>query len=405
MPAVDELELPEFDHTDPELRGDRWLDAADAALEGGWLARSPLATVIFDREAAEAVLRSREAIFPGLEALALFGIDSGPLFEEARDNIININGPDHSRLRGLVNPEFTPRAADRHRPFLRGLFEELAGPLVGAGAVEAVSALCKPYASRAIAGVVGAPQADAPMIHDWAEWIQRQFDPLALAGERPRIEEKVAELYAWLRPMVEDRRREPADDLISRLLEAEEAGDRLTQDELENLVLNVLVGGTDTGQSQLAQSLLLFARHPEQWDALREEPGLAAAAVEESLRFTPVTPFTARLLAGEMELNGVTFPAGSLVLVCSHTANRDPEAFDNPGEFDITAPRSGARILTFGAGTHYCLGANLARAELEEALAALAGAVERIELVSEPLLASVSGVYAVERLELDLIPA
>jgi cytochrome P450 len=101
----------------------------------------------------------------------------------------------------------------------------------------------------------------------------------------------------------------------------------------------------------------------------------------------------------------VTFPAGSLVLVCSHTANRDPEAFERPDEFDITAPRPGARILTFGAGTHYCLGANLARAELEEALATLAGRVERIELVSEPQLSAVSGVYAVERLELDLTPA
>ena len=405
MPSVDELELPEFDHTDPELRGDRWAQAARDAMEEGWLARSPLAIVVFDREACEAVLRSREAIFPGLEALALFGIESGPLFEEARDNIININGPDHSRLRGLVNPEFTPRAAARHRPSLRGLFEELAAPLVGAGPVEAVSTLCKPYASRAIAGVVGAPQEDAPMIHDWAEWIQRQFDPLALAGERPQIEEKVAELCAWLRPMVEARRRAPADDLISRLLNAEEAGDRLSQQELENLVLNVLVGGTDTGQSQLAQSLLLFARHPEQWDALRRDPGLAASAAEESLRFTPVTPFTARLLTADLELNGITFPAGSLLLVCSHTANRDAAAFERPEEFDITAPRSGARILTFGAGTHYCLGASLARAELEEALAALAGMVGRIELVSEPLLASVSGVYAVERLEVDLVPA
>lgn len=405
MPTVDELELPEFDHTDPELRGDRWLEAAREAVRGSWLARSPLATVIFDRTAGEEVLRSREAIFPGLEALALFGIDSGPLYEEASANIININGADHSRLRGLVNPEFTPRAADRHRAALRELFGELAGPLVGAGPVEAVSALCKPYASQAIAGVVGAPASDAPKIHDWAEWIQRQFDPVALAGERPQIEEKVAELYAWLRPMVAARRDDPRDDLISRLLAAEEDGDRLTHDELENLVLNVLVGGTDTGQSQLAQSLLLFARHPGQWQALRADPGLVGAAVEEALRFTPVTPFTARLLLSELEINGVTFPAGSLVLVCSHTANRDPEAFERADEFDITAPRSGTRILTFGAGTHYCLGANLARAELEEALSWLAGHVPEIELAGEPELAAVSGVYSVERLELELAGA
>lgn len=405
MPQAEELELPEFDHADPGLKGDRWVEAAAAALEQGWLARSPLAYVVLEREAAEEVLRSREAIFPGLEAMALFGIDSGPLYEEARANIINVNGADHSRLRGLVNPQFTPRAADRHRPFLRALADELTAPLVGAGPIEAVTALCKPYASRAIAGVVGAPEGDAPLIHDWAEWIQRQFDPIALARERPQIEEKVAELYAWLRPMVDERRGDPRDDLISGLLEAEEAGDRLSSEELENLVLNVLVGGTDTGQSQLAQGLLLFSRHPEQWDALRADPGLAPAAAEEILRFTPVTPFTARLLTAEHEIRGVTFTAGTLMLVCSHTANRDPEAFPGAGRFDIAADRSGARILTFGAGTHYCLGANLARAELEEALVALAAEVARIELVAEPVLTPVSGVYAVERLELELQPS
>ena len=405
MPQAEELELPEFDHADPALTGERWVEAAAAALEQGWLARSPLAYVVLEREAAEEVLRSREAIFPGLEAMALFGIDSGPLYEEARANIININGADHSRLRGLVNPQFTPRAADRHRPFLRALADELTAPLVGAGPVEAVTALCKPYASRAIAGVVGAPEGDAPLIHDWAEWIQRQFDPIALAGERPQIEEKVAELYAWLRPMVDERRGDPRDDLISGLLETEEAGERLSPEELENLVLNVLVGGTDTGQSQLAQGLLLFARNPGQWEALRADPGLAPAAAEEILRFTPVTPFTARLLTAEHEIRGVTFPAGTLMLVCSHTANRDPEAFSGAGRFDITADRGGARILTFGAGTHYCLGANLARAELEEALVALAAAVARIELVAEPRLTPVSGVYAVERLELELQPS
>jgi cytochrome P450 len=166
-----------------------------------------------------------------------------------------------------------------------------------------------------------------------------------------------------------------------------------------NLVLNVLVGGVDTTQSQLAQALRLFAAHPDQWELLAAQPELAPRAVEEALRYEPITPFTARLVHEEIEYRGVTFPAGTVVMVAAFTGNRDGVEGD-PDAFDITAERGEAKPLTFGAGIHYCLGANLARAELQVALAFLPARMPGVELDGEAELGSIHGIYGLERLPL-----
>ena len=230
--------------------------------------------------------------------------------------------------------------------------------------------------------------------------IQRQFDPTSLMTERAEIEQAVAEFYAYEDELIARRRPAPGDDLISALIEAEEAGDRLSDDELRNLVLNILVGGVDTSQSQLAHAIRLLAEHPDQWELLRADPrGLASAAVEEALRFEPITPFTARILVDEVEHRGVTFPAGSIVLVSAWHANREGV---EPDRFDLTAERGGARLLTFGAGIHYCVGANLARAEMQEGLAFLAERVTALALDGEPEFGTPSGIYGLETLPLKL---
>ena len=169
-----------------------------------------------------------------------------------------------------------------------------------------------------------------------------------------------------------------------------------------NLVFNVLVGGVDTSQSQLAHAIRLLAEHPEQWALLAEDPSLAEAAVEEALRYEPITPFTARILTEEISYRDVTFPEGTIVMVCAFTGNRDLDE-DAAGEggaerFDITAERGRARPLTFGAGVHYCLGANLARVELQEGLAFLAQHLHGLQLDGEPVFEGVSGIYGLAEL-------
>ena len=155
MPLVSELELPAFDYTDPSLRGERFHYAMRELSEQGWLASMPLGCIAVDREAGEFFLRSRAFTFPGMKIAEIFGIDDGPLWEEIRRNILHINGADHSRLRGLVNPAFTPRAIERWRPAMRGFLEELFAPLHGR--CDAVEALAKPYPSMMITTLMGAP--------------------------------------------------------------------------------------------------------------------------------------------------------------------------------------------------------------------------------------------------------
>ncbi len=398
---ANDLELPAFDYTDPALRGDVYRDAM-TGLEGhdGWLAAGPFGYIVLDREAGEFFLRSKNAVFPGLRIAELFGIDDGPLHEEIVNNIINVNGDDHRRLRNLVNPALAPRAVERYRPAMRRFLTRLLAQVPADGRCEFIEAFAKPYPSLVIADVMGVPLSDAPRLHHWSNMIQRQFDAPSLVSERERIERAVAEFYAYEDELIPSRRASPGDDLISALIGAEEAGDRLGDNELRNLILNILVGGVDTSQSQLAHAVRLLAEHPDQWAALREDPrGLALAAVDEAVRHEPITPFTARIVVSELEFRGIAFPAGSIVLISAWHANRDGV---EPDQFDITARRSPARVLTFGAGIHYCVGANLARAEMQEALAFLAERVRAIALDGEPEFGTPSGIYGIESLPVRL---
>ena len=402
MTRVTDLDLPAFDYTDADLHGPRFRATMRELRAQGWLASTPLGYVVLEREAAAFFLRSRAAEFPGMKIAEIFGIDDGPLYEEMRRNILHINGADHARLRGLVNPSFTPRAAERWRPAMRAFMGELLdAALASEDPVDAVSAIAKPYPSLVIATVLGAPLEDAPRLHEWSNWVQRQFDAPTLMAERPRIERHVVELYEYLDALLAARRDDPADDLISQLITARaEDGDRLSDVELVNLVLDVLIGGIDTTQSQLAHTLRLLAEHPEQWAQLRADPGLAPAVVEEALRYEPITPFTARILTKDVTYRDVAFPKDSVLLICAHTANRAGDGSDET--FDVRAERDLGRPLTFGAGIHYCLGANLARAELQEGLRLIAERVEALELAGEPVYEGVQGVYGLRELPLRL---
>ena len=395
-PLVDDLELPVFDYSEPGLTGEVYHQRLAAVRQQGWLARSPLSYVVLDRESGEFFLRARQTAFPGGEIADLFGVTGGRLREQIDANILNLTGDRHRRLRQLVSPAFTPRAADQWRPAMRGFLAGLWRDLGGAADCEFVAAFAKPYPSLTIAAVLGAPADDAAQLHEWSGWVQRQFDIRALANEPDRIERAVQELYDYVEALLEKRRAEPSDDLIAALLAAEAEGDRLSHTECVNLVLNVVAGGVDTTQAQLSHAMRLFAGHPGQWAALARDRGLVPAAVTEVLRFEPITPFTARICLEPVEHRGVTFPAGSIVAICAERANRDLPGGD---QFDIS--RDGAdRLLTFGAGPHFCLGSNLARAELEEALTFLSARMPGLHPAGPVQLGDVEGIYGVESLPL-----
>jgi cytochrome P450 len=396
LPVVNELDLPEFDYAEPGLVGEAYHRRLAAVRERGWLARSPLAYVVLDRESGEFFLRARQTAFPGREIAEIFGVTGGLLRESIDANILNLTGERHRRLRALVSPAFTPRAADRWRPAMRDFLAGLWQDLGGAAGCEFVTAFAKPYPSLTIAAVLGAPAADAPRLHEWSGWVQRQFDIRALAAEAPRIERAVAELQEYVAALLGQRRHDPSDDLISALLAAEAEGERLSHAECVNLVLNVVAGGVDTTQAQLSHAMYLFACHPGQWAALGADPGLAPRAVDEVLRFEPITPFTARICTDAIEHRGVLFPAGTIVAICAERANRDGADGE---EFDITREAAG-RLLSFGAGPHFCLGSNLARAELEEAFTFLAPRMAGLRPAGPPRLGGIEGIYGIEALPL-----
>jgi cytochrome P450 len=394
MNLVSDLDLPAFDYAVPDFSADRFHAQLAGIRQHGWLATSSLAYIVLDHDAGEFFLRSRKTAFPGRQIAGFFGVTSGPLAEHIDANILNLSGEHHRRLRALVGPALTPRAADRWRPVMRTCLEQLWGRVAARRRCDFAAAVAQPYPSLVIAAVLGAPAEDAWRLQAWSAWVQRQFDIRALELNAADIERAVTEVQAYVTGLLEARQGAPGDDLISALLAARDQGDKLSAAECVQLVVNLVAGGIDTTAGQLAHAIRIFAGHPGQWERLARDPGLAPRAVDEVLRFEPVTPFTARICLEQVEFRDVIFPAGTIVAVCAERANREAQDGER---FDITAERPG-RALTFGAGAHYCLGANLARAELEEALAFLAPRAPGLALDGPPQLGGIEGVYGTDKL-------
>ncbi|HEX3795297.1 MAG TPA: cytochrome P450 [Acidimicrobiales bacterium] len=365
---VSELELPYLN----TLGLDR-LDALSAindARAHHWLARTDMGYCVMGIEDVTAVLRDKRfhsalSILPRMNGLP--DTTDAPV---RRQSILSMEGDGHARLRRLVAPAFTPGSANRLRPTMRRVVGELIDRVADEGSCEFVADVCEPYPIPIICELLGAPPADWQLFSAWATDIFRIFNG-NLIEDLPFIERAAAELTAYVSAMITERRIDPRDDLLSDLIAIEEEGDRLSTEEMAMLAEAVLMAGTDTTRNQLACSLALFADHPDQWSLLAERPELAPRAVEESMRFLGAVRATARFASEDVLYRDVLFPQGSIVTTSLAGANRDPAVWDEPDTFDITKERGPAQ-MTFGSGIHFCMGAALARAELQEALPLLA---------------------------------
>jgi cytochrome P450 len=228
-----------------------------------------------------------------------------------------------------------------------------------------------PYPIPIICALLGAPREDWQQFSRWADDVFKASSFTAdLREVEPVVMRAWGELDDYVDEMVARRRDSLTEDLLSDLIRAEDDGDRLNTAELRMLAGGLLLAGTDTTRNQVAASVQVLCEHPEQWNLLEARPELAMRAVEETMRHSPIVCGTLRLLVEDAELGGYLFPAGTMVMVNTAAANRDPTVYDDPDRIDIT--REGApAILTFGGGVHYCLGANLARREIAEALTVL----------------------------------
>ncbi|MBV5244719.1 cytochrome P450 [Mycolicibacterium sp. PAM1] len=348
-----------------------WPDLCDAQRRAP-IALGPMGPEILSYDMARAILRdTRFTIPPGIN-LAAQGITSGPLFDKVMSTLLCLEGAEHQRLRKLVSKAFTPRATDRLHDTIVDVVNGLVDPLVAAGRCDVVADIARPYPIPIICALLGAPREDWELFSVWTEDV---FQAFSFSSDLASLESDVmrawTELDAYVDDMIADRRANLTDDLLSDLIRAEDDGDRLSSAELRMLAASLLMAGTDTTRNQLAASVQALSEHPDQWALLRERPDLAMRAVEETMRHSPSVCGSPRIVLEDTEYDEFVFPAGTFVFVNTFAANRDPAVYDDADRLDLQ--REGApAILTFGGGVHYCLGANLARRELAEALRILA---------------------------------
>jgi cytochrome P450 len=342
-----------------------------AAAEESWIARNEFGFSILHYDDVVAMLRDKRWHSATSKILELYGVTDPQYLQRNRKSILSAEGDEHTRLRRLVGKAFSPRAADRLRPFMGEVIGSLVDEVASAGRADIAVDICEPYPIPIICELLGAPKEDWKLFSRWAADVLRIFNG-NLHEDLPTIAAAQDELDAYTRDLIAVRRDKPAEDLLTDLIAAEEEGDRLTTDELVMMTEAVLVGGTDTTRNQLGCTVALFAHHPVQWKLLADQPDLAPRAVEEAMRYFGTVRGTGRFASEDIEYRGVFFPKGTFIAPSMATANRDPSVFPDPEVFDISREPSGQPQLTFGSGIHYCLGAALARAELQEALPLLA---------------------------------
>ena len=372
-------ELPVVDLTDPAFWSDPYPVLAEAlgqhplgrGVDGGLIALS------FD--AAEMVLRDPR--FLTTDLLAPRGITEGPIADWWGQVMFSANPPVHTRLRRLVSRAFTPRAVESLRPRVVGITEELLDDFHG-DTVDLVAGFAHDLPIRVMGAMLEVPAGDHRHFATWTADLGLVFSSVHTPELLSRLESAITGLNGYVAELIADRRRQPGDDLLSKLIAAEADGDVLTEPELVAMVENLLFAGHDTTRSMLMIGAALLLSHPEQRALLSGNPDLAAQAVDEILRFEAPVLGSGRDAAEPLSLFGVSVEAGETVTTMSLAANRDPAAFENPDRFDILRP--GGKLMSFGQGIHYCLGAALARLEGQVAFPMLLERYPRMGLAVEP---------------------
>jgi len=384
-----DLQIPKVPLIIDQQRSDRHALLREIAKDS-WLARTDIGYSVLTYESVMGILRDKRWHSATGMVAQLQGITDEAFLGRRQVSILNAEGDVHVRLRRLVAPAFSPRSADRLRPFMRETVNSLLDPFAASGKAEVVRDICEPYPIPIICELLGAPKEDWKLFSRLATEILLIFSD-NLAQNMSVFLAAQQELEKYTEGLIEKRRSVPADDLITDLIAAEEAGDKLNTEELTMMVDAVIVGGTDTTRNQLGLALALFAEYPEQWALLGKDPSLAQRAVEEVLRFSGAVGGTIRFASEDIEYNGVLFPKGTFMSTSMSTGNYDASVFPTPEVFDITREPVGQPHLSLGAGIHYCLGASLARAELQEAFTVLSQRMLNLEL-DGPVVYKPSGV-------------
>ena len=303
------------------------------------------------------------------------------LFKPLARNMLDVDAPDHTRLRQLVHKAFSPRLVDRLRERVQRLTEELIAAAERGGRMDLIADYALPIPATIIAEMLGVPASDRRRFHRWSRvivasnpsgWSMVLAIPSAIAFLR------------YIRRLVKARRSIPRDDLVTALVQAEEEGARLNEDELVSMIFLLLIAGHETTVNLIGNGTLALLRHPGEMKRLRDEPGMIKVAVEELLRFDgPLGMATERYAREDVEVAGTVIRRGELVYAVLASANRDERQFSEPDRLDLT--REPNKHLAFGLGVHYCLGAPLARLEGHIAIGALVSRFPNLRMTRRPL--------------------
>ena len=330
------------------------------------------AWVLTRYEDADAVLRDHER----------FSAEHRRFHDVGLTTMLDIDPPDHTRLRALVSRAFTPRSVRSWHGRVQAIADRLLDAVADQDRFDLIAALGYPLPVTVIAEMLGVPAEDMDRFEVWSNDIALIVEPILTPAQVEGVRRATEELFAYFETIVEARRREPRDDLVSALLAAEEESDKLTREELLSTMLLILVAGNETTRNLIGNGMLALLRHLDQLQRLRDEPGLLEPAVDELLRHDSPVQLDGRVVRKDLELGGKRLRAGQKVIALLGAANRDPAAFASPDDLDIA--RSGKSHLSFGRGIHYCLGASLAILEARVAFGGLLDRFPSIRLAAEP---------------------
>ncbi len=325
-----------------------------------------------------------------------------PFYDVDDLQMLQLEPPHHTRLRTLVQKSFLARQIESLRPKIAALSQRLLDAALGAREFDLLPAYATPIPVITIAQLLGVPIEMKDQLLAWSHAMVQMYE----LGRTPRQEMEAVEaskqFVAYLRDLVKERRNTRADDLITHLIEAEEAGDRLSEEELISTCILLLNAGHEATVNVIGNGVLALLQHPDQWEKLARARGNDTAiknAVEEMLRYDPPLHYFHRwALADGVEFGGRVYNLGDTVAVLLGAANRDPARFPNPDAFDISRPAEQNAHVSFGGGIHFCIGAPLARIELQEALRALVTRAPRLSLTGQPEYRNAYGFHGLMRL-------
>ena len=305
-----------------------------------------------------------------------------PFEASARLQLIDMEPPDHTRLRRLVSTAFTPRTVESLRPRVTELVDGLVGAALERREFDLLADLIEQLPVAVIAELLGIPEGDRPLLRPWSADMTLMFELTRSEADEHRAVQATVEFSDYLRGLVRERRARPEADLVSQLALVAEAGDHLSEDELIATAILLLNAGHEASVNGAANAWWTLFRHPDALAALRADPGLVPTAVDELLRFDTPAPMFERWVLEDIELHGVAIPRGQELALLFASANRDPDRFPNPD--GLVLDRNPNPHLSFGAGIHFCLGAPLARLELGILFRAILEMMPTLELVAEP---------------------